>query len=95
MKLLPPKNSKSLALYLLLENGIKGYTSFQAVKSDSFFKFNTRISDLILDYGLSVHKKLEKGSNRWGHPHTHIRYCLYTSDLKKNLELYKKLNVDK
>jgi thiosulfate reductase cytochrome b subunit len=90
-----PKNSTSFALWLLLVSGIKGYTSYDAVSDEHFFKFSTRVSDLIRDHNLAVHKKLEHGKNRFNHSYTNTRYCLYVNDKKKNIELYNKINVAK
>ncbi len=88
-----PKNQKSLAMYLLLESGKRGVNNIEAVKSSLFWKFNTRVSDLILDYGVQVHKKAEEFTNRFNHKGYTTRYCLYESDLEKNLEIYEKLNT--
>lgn len=92
-----PRNYYALAFYLLLINPISGYTEYDAVVSHRFFKFNTRVSDLILKFGVGIHKKSEEipGQNRFGKPITHTRYCLYTSDRGKNLELYKVINGEK
>ena len=92
-KIEPPKNQKSLALYLLLEAGKRGVNNLEAVKSSAFWKFNTRISELVLDYGLEVHKKNEPFINRFQHKGNTLRYCLYENQLDKNLELYQKLNT--
>ena len=89
----PPKNQKALALYLLLESGKRGVNNLEAVKSSNFWKFNTRTCDLILDYGVQIHKKNEPFTNRFGHTGNTIRYCLFESDLDKNLEIYQKLNT--
>lgn len=94
MNLRPPKNSTSLALYLLLNAGMKGYTSYDAVVSDRFFKFSTRISDLVRKHNLKVHKKLEPGNNRFGHPYLSTRYTLYLSDIFENIVLYNEINKE-
>jgi len=87
-----PKNQKALALYLLLLAGKRGVNNFEAVKDSFFWKYNTRISDLINKHELQVHKHNEAFVNRFGHKGNTVRYCLYECDLSKNLELYKKLN---
>ncbi len=95
MTLKQPINSNALALYLLLEKGMRGITTYDAILDCDFYKLSTRISDLILDYDLKVHKKIESGVNRFKHSYNRTRYCLYTSDKKKNIELYNKINVAK
>jgi len=88
----PPTNSKALALYLLLQQPMYGCSQYEAVVSDKFFKFSSRVSDLILKHGVSVHKRPEGGKNRFGHAYSNTRYCLYQTDLKKNIEIYHQLN---
>ena len=92
-KLTAPKNQKALALYLLLEAGKHGVNNLEAVKSSNFWKFNTRTSDLINDYGVEIHKKNEPFTNRFGHAGNTVRYCLYENQMEKNIEIYKKLNT--
>jgi hypothetical protein len=89
----PPKNQKALALYLLLEAGKRGVNNLEAVKSSNFWKFNTRTSDLINDYGVEIHKKNEPFTNRFNHAGSTTRYCLYDNQLEKNLEIYNRINT--
>ncbi len=88
-----PTNQKALALYLLLESGKRGINTFEVIKDCMFYKFVSRVSDLISDYGLEVHKKNEPYTNRFNHRTNTIRYCLYENQLDKNIELYNKLNA--
>lgn len=92
-KIEPPKNSKALCLYLLLEAGLRGMDNYEAVVKGRNWKFNTRLSELINKHGLEVHKKDEKGTNQFGHEYVSKRYCLYENQLEKNIEIYKKLNL--
>ena len=95
MQLIPPTNSVTLAFYLLLEAGIKGVTNYDAVVNEKFFKFNTRVSNLILDHNIPIHKKVEKGTNRFGHSYNNTRYALYISDLEENIKKYNEINKKK
>lgn len=87
-----PTNSTALALYLLLEAGLRGIDNYEAVVKGRNWKFNTRISELINKHGLAIYKKDEEGVNQFGHKFTSKRYFLYENEYKKNLELYNKLN---
>jgi hypothetical protein len=88
----PPKNPKSLAIFLLLESGKRGINTYEAIKDCCFYKFPSRVSDLISDYGLEVHKKNEPFVNRFGAKTNTVRYCLYENQMEKNIELYNRLN---
>lgn len=90
-----PINQKALALYLLLEAGKRGVTTFEVIKDCLFYKFVSRVSDLINDYGLEVHKHNEEFTNRFNHKSYTTRYCLYETNLEKNIELYNRLNTVK
>jgi hypothetical protein len=92
MQLPPPKNSTALALYLLLTQPLYGVSQYEAVVSDKFFKFSTRVSDLALKHQVSIHKKREDGKNRFNHPYQNTRYCLYSTDLHKNIQVYNEIN---
>lgn len=97
MKILPPPvKSRALALYLLITSGKKGYTNFDAVKKDCFWKFNTRISELTRNpYNVFVRKYTENRTNRFGHSYTCIRYKIYAKDRAKYIKLYNKINVER
>jgi hypothetical protein len=88
-----PKNQKALALYLLMEAGTKGVNTFEAIKTAMFWKISARISDLILDYGVAIHKKQEKFKNRFGHSGSVTRYCLYENEKEKNIKIYNRINA--
>jgi len=88
-----PKNQKALALYLLMEAGTKGINNFEAIKDSFFYKFNSRVSDLILDYGVEVNKTLEKFTNRFGHAGHTTRYRLNKELKEKNIEIYNRINL--
>lgn len=88
----PPKNQKALALYLLIEAGKKGLNHLDAIKDSGFYKIGSRISDLILDYGVEIQKKQEKFTNRFGHAGSVMRYFLLEEHKEKNIEIYKRLN---
>ncbi len=92
MPLEKPTNSKALCLYVLLQAGLKGMGNYDAIVMGRNWKFSTRLSELINDYDLKVHKKAEKGKNQFGHPYTSIIYCLYECDYASNVALYLKLN---
>jgi len=88
-----PKNQKALALYMLMEAGTKGLTHLDAIKESGFYKIGSRFSDLILDYGVEIHKKQEKFTNRFGHAGKVMRYCLYEGQKEKNIEIYNRINL--
>ena len=95
IRLEKPTNQHALVIYLLLERGKKGINTFEAIKDCYFYKITARVSELISKYELNVHKKQEKFTNRFGHKGQTTRYCLYESDLQKNLDIYKKVNSKK
>lgn len=85
-----PVNSNAHAMYLLYEAGKKGITNNEAVKKDEFHKFASRVSDLILKYGIDVDKKQEKGKNRFGHTYMRTRYFLKSPH--KTTKIYSLIN---
>jgi hypothetical protein len=95
-KLTLPVNSKALALYLLLTSGKRGYTNWDATKNESFWKFNTRLSELSRSpYNVFIRKQEEHGVNRFGHSFTNMRYKLYAKDYRKNVKIYNAINIDR
>lgn len=89
-KIKKPVNSVAHAMYLLFESGKRGITNNEAVKRDEFHKFASRVSDLVLKYGVDIEKKKEDGKNRFGHSYTRVRYFLKSPS--KQLKIYKTVN---
>jgi hypothetical protein len=95
MQIPKPKNQWALAVYLLAENKNKGLTNADATKSDTFYKFQVRLNEVMKgrEDKIKVIKLWCKFKNRFNHNGRHINYKSLASHTYL-CRLIEKLNRD-
>lgn len=93
MQLPKPKNQWALAVYLLAENKNTGLTNADATKTDTFYKFQTRVGEVLKgrENDLKIRKLRVKFVNRFTHNGSHTNYKSL-ANIKYLCNLINKLN---
>jgi len=88
MSLLPhPKNNRQEVLLTLIKNGKVSIEDFPYLSG-----FRTRVSELILKFGLVLNTKQVKSTNKFGRTITFAEHHLEEIHIEKAITIYNKIN---
>ncbi|MBC7845593.1 MAG: hypothetical protein H7Y10_03780 [Flavobacterium sp.] len=82
-----PKNNRQEVLLTLIKNGKVSIEDFPKLSG-----FRTRVSELVLDYGLVLNTKPIKSTNKFGRTITFAEHHLEEIHIDKAIAIYNTIN---
>jgi len=87
IQLNPPTNNRQEVLLTLIKNGKVSIEDYPRLSG-----FRTRISELILEYGLILNPKPVKSTNKFGRTITFVEHHLEEIHIDSAIEIYNRIN---
>lgn len=85
-----PKSNTEEVLLTLITQGYTSFFDFQYMQG-----FRTRVSNLVLNYGLNLETTKHQKQNKFGNTYHYALHRLPETEREKAIELYNKLNLKK